>query len=85
MTCGLSAHLNKLHTTTLGAARIKRNLSLAENTDVVAWCRRQIESADAVVRRGKNWYVYAGGVVITVNAHRLTLITAHREKPAPPK
>ena len=53
----LLANLNKLHTTALGAGRIKRNLSLGE-VDVIAWCRQMIETADDIVRRGKNWYIY---------------------------
>lgn len=73
-------HLDKLHTTELGIERIKRNLSL-DTDDVVAWCKDKISSADAIIsRRGKNWYVTVDGIVITVNAHSYTIITAHREK-----
>ena len=75
----LFAYLDQIHTTELGIVRIRRNLGLPD-VDVVAWCRDQIKAADDVVRRGKNWYVYAGGVVITVNASRFTIITAHRVK-----
>lgn len=73
-------HLDKLHTTELGVVRIKKNLSL-DTDDVVAWCKDKISSAHAVItRRGKNWYVTADDLVITVNAHSYTIITAHREK-----
>ena len=69
----------KLHTTELGVVRIKRNLDLTSD-DVVGWCREKVKVADDIVRRGKNWYVYARDVVITVNAHSFTIITAHKMK-----
>lgn len=74
----LLTNLGKLHTTDLGAVRIRRNLSI-DAEDVVGWCRERIERADAeTVRKGKNWYVSVDGCVITVNAHSYTVITAHR-------
>ncbi len=74
----LLTNLGKLHTTDLGAVRIRRNLSI-DAEDVVAWCRERIERADAeIVRKGKNWYVSVDSCVITVNAHSYTVITAHR-------
>lgn len=77
---GLLKHLDKLHTTELGVVRIKRNLSL-DAEDVVKWCKDKISSPQAIItRKGKNWYVAAEGMVITVNAHSYTIITAHREK-----
>lgn len=73
-------HLDELHTTELGMERIKKNLSL-DTDDVIAWCKDKISSTYAIVtRRGKNWYVNADNLVITVNAHSYTIITAHREK-----
>ncbi|MCI8770055.1 MAG: DUF3781 domain-containing protein [Lachnospiraceae bacterium] len=73
-------HLDELHTTDLGNVRIKRNLSL-DTADVVAWCKEIIRSAHAVItRKGKNWYISVDDIVITVNAHSYTIITAHREK-----
>lgn len=76
----LLKNLNALHTTPLGAERIKKNL-LLDTGDVVEWCKDKISSANAVITRsGKNWYAAADGAVITVNAHSYTIITAHREK-----
>lgn len=73
-------HLDKLHTTELGVVRIKRNLSL-DTDDIVEWCKDKISSAHAIItRRGKNWYVNVDDIVITVNAHSCTIITAHRKK-----
>lgn len=74
----LQAMAEKLHTTEMGAARIKRNLSL-ETKDVVSWCKERILEKDAVIeRKGKNWYVTVGDCRITVNAHSYTIITAHK-------
>lgn len=75
----LLKYLDKLHTTELGVLRIKRNLSL-DTDDVVEWCKDKISSVHAIItRRGKNWYVSVDDIVITVNAHSYTIITAHRE------
>lgn len=80
MSSDLSDNLEKLHTTELGAERIKRNLSL-DVDDVVKWCRKQVSSARAdISRKGKNWYVRVEGCVITINAYSYTIITAHKEK-----
>lgn len=72
----LLANLDKIHTTELGAERIKNNLSL-DTADVIAWCKLKIESANNIIRKGKNWYVYADDVVLTINAYSFTIITAH--------
>ena len=71
-------NIDKLHTTELGAVRIKRNLSL-ECDDTVSWCRDIMLSPEAVIeRKGKNWYISAEGCIITVNAYSFTIITAHK-------
>jgi len=76
----LLMNLDKLHTTDFGIERIKKNLAL-EIDDVADWCRQKAENADQIIRRGKNWYVHGENVVITVNAHSYTIITAHIKKP----
>ena len=75
----LTANIDKIHTTDLGIERIKKNLKL-ETGDIVSWCVQRVEHADSISRKGKNWYVYADGVVITINARSYTIITAHRQK-----
>lgn len=72
----LISSIDKLHTTDLGAARIKRNLNL-QIDDVVLWCKEFVEQSDIIIGQGKNWYVYRSGVVITINAQSNTIITAH--------
>ena len=75
----LLAKLDQLHTTELGVARIRKNLRL-DTADVVEWCRQRIRTATDITRKGKNWYVHVDGVIITVNTHSFTIITAHRNK-----
>lgn len=82
MNDALLQNIHRLHTTALGAGRIRKNLGLTV-ADEVAWCRDRISDSRAqIVRRGKNWYVTLDGCVITVNASSYTIITAHR-LPAP--
>lgn len=76
----LIENVDKLHTTELGAKRIKRNLSI-DACDPVQWCRAKILNKCASIKRqGKNWYVYADNIVITINAYSYTIITAHKIK-----
>ena len=73
----LLKNLDKLRTTELGIMRIRKNLNL-EAGDVVGWCGRKITEADRIIKKGKNWYIYYGGSVLTVNARSYTIITAHK-------
>ncbi len=75
----LLANLDKIHTTELGAGRIKNNLGLAAE-DIVTWCKEKIKAANSIIRNGKNWYVYVDNSVLTINAYSFTIITAHKEK-----
>ena len=76
----LFKNIDKLHTTEMGAVRIKNNLGIAVE-DAVEYCKSLILDPGAeIVRNGKNWYVSVKGAVITVNAHSCTIITAHRAK-----
>ncbi len=72
-------NIDRLHSTEMGAERIRRNLGLSE--DPVEWCRLKIVDKEAIMNlKGKNWYVCIDGCVIRVNAGSYTIITAHREK-----
>ena len=75
----LIENIEKLHTTTMGVDRIRRNLSLGKDVkDVVAFCRQKILAPTAnISRQGKNWYVKIDACIITVNAYSFTIITAH--------
>ena len=72
-------NIDKIHTTKLGVERIRQNLELKDD-DVVNWCKQRTKQADQIIKKGKNWYVYAGNIVITINAHSYTIITAHKNK-----
>lgn len=76
----LLLNLDKLHTTGLGAERIKRNLG-CEAADAVDCCRQLITAPDAFVTgKGKNLYACSNGCLVTINASSFTIITAHRTK-----
>lgn len=82
----LLENLDKLHTTELGAMRIKHNIAL-ETDDVVSWCKNAIRVAmkstdktNAIFRNGKNWYIKTAHYIITVNAYSYTIITAHPQR-----
>jgi len=75
----LIANLDKLHTTALGAERIRKNLSL-DTDDPAQWCKQKIAAAADIIRKGKNWYASVDGCVITVNTSNFSIITAHKEK-----
>jgi hypothetical protein len=47
----LLANLDKLHTTDLGAERIKGNLNLRTD-DVVLWCKKAVEQHDVIFGMG---------------------------------
>jgi hypothetical protein len=74
----LFKNINKIHTTPLGITRVKKNLEL-ETIDVVNWCKKKINNADNIIRRGKNWYVHKENTIITINANSYTIITAHKK------
>ncbi|MDR1337560.1 MAG: DUF3781 domain-containing protein [Rickettsiales bacterium] len=74
--------IDNLHTTPMGQARVRRNIGIANDADVIDWARSVIAAApeSAIVRRGKNWYIAHDKCILTVNARSHTLITAHKEK-----
>lgn len=74
------ANIDKIHTTELGAIRIKRNLSL-QTDNIVEWCKEKIQNPSALItRKGKNWYIEIEDCIITVNAYSFTIITAHQKR-----
>lgn len=76
----LLENLDELHTTKMGAERIKKNCQI-DTDDVVQWCRAQILDESAKIQRvGKNWYIFTDRYKLTVHAHSCTIITAHRVK-----
>lgn len=73
--------ISALHTTPLGLDRIRRNLQLPGSADVVALCRGIVCDSTALIeRKGKNWYITARQIKITVNAGSHTIITAKKSE-----
>lgn len=74
----LLENIDKIHTTEMGAERIKKNLSL-NNCDSVEFCKDKILDRECkIYKQGKNWYCEISGVRITVNSYSYTIITAHK-------
>lgn len=77
----LLKNIDQLHTTIMGENRIKKNLCLEEEIDVLEYCKEIIFNPNSnVFRKGKNWYVELNLVVLTINAFSYTIITAHKSK-----
>lgn len=78
----LIKNANKIHTTELGAARIRKNLNL-KCDDVTKWCKDKINTSSErnIYRQGKNYYIFVENCVITINASSYTIITAHKNSP----
>ena len=73
-------NLEKIHKTTMGVDRLKKNLHL-QTDDIVGWCKKQITNKKSVIiRKGINWYITIDNIEITVNSHSFTNITAHITK-----
>ncbi len=73
-------NLNKLHTTELGADRIKKNLKL-DIEDIVTYCKKLVlDEKSNIYKQGKNWYCQVDNVLLTINAQSYTIITAHEVK-----
>ena len=77
-------NIEKIHTTEMGADRIRRNLALGKtvpDAEPVEYCRKKILSPGCnIYRQGKNWYCEIDGIRITVNSYSYTIITAHKMK-----
>lgn len=76
----LLSNIDKLHATEIGIDRIKRNLKI--NTEnVVKYCKEKILDNNCnIYKQGKNWYCEVDNIIITVNSHSYTIITAHTKK-----
>ena len=73
----LLLNIDKLHTTSLGLLRIKKNLNL-NNCDVVSYCKDKILNKNCnIYKHGKNWYCLIDNIKITINSYSYTIITAH--------
>jgi len=77
----LIIELDELHTTELGSIRIKRNLGLDESINSVEYCKAKICELNTRIQKiGKNFYATTSNEIITINASKLSIITAHKIK-----
>ena len=79
----LLASLDKIHTTALGADRIRKNLNLDQIAvpDVVDYCKKTIRYPDCLIyQTGKNFYCETREIRLTIHAGSFTIITAHKIK-----
>lgn len=78
-TCAIDT--GRLHTTVMGAERLRRNLGLHDLSDnELMTAIRQLVSdpAATIERRGKNYYVTSRHCLVTINASSHTVITGRR-------
>ena len=74
----LLLNIDKVHTTSMGEDRIKKNLGI--NGDVVNYCKNKILDNNSIIyKKGKNWYCEIDNIKITINSYSYTIITAHKK------
>lgn len=72
----LLLNILKIHTTTMGSERIRKNLNI--DCDVVEFCKCKIVDKKCLIyKNGKNWYCEIDNIRITINSYSYTIITAH--------
>lgn len=70
-------NIDKIHTTTMGIERIKKNLKI--DCDVVKYCKEKITNPNTYIyKKGKNYYCEIDNIRITINSYNYTIITAHK-------
>lgn len=73
----LLSNIDKVHTTTMGLDRIRKNLNL-DNDDIVFFLKNKILNKKCnIYKKGKNWYCEIDSIKITINSYSYTIITAH--------
>ncbi|MCM1320547.1 MAG: DUF3781 domain-containing protein [Bacteroides sp.] len=76
--CILLSNISSVHTTEMGADRIRKNLKI-ETNDPVEYCKQKIlHNACCIYKQGKNWYCEIDDIKITINSYTYTIITAHK-------
>ena len=73
----LIQNISKVHTTSMGIDRIKKNIKV-DLDDVVEYLKDKILNENSVIyKQGKNWYCEIDNMRITINSYSYTIITAH--------
>ncbi len=74
-------NIDKIHTTDGGIKRIKNNLKLKEDCDIISYCKDKItQNNSRIYKEGKNWYCIVDNIKLTINSYSYTIITAHTIK-----
>lgn len=72
-------NIDKIHTTTLGIARIRKNLELKDD-DVVQYIKEILLNENTFIyKQGKNYYCINNNIIITINSYSFTIITAKKK------
>ena len=76
----LLKHLDEIHTTPMGYKRIKKHLpGTLDHEGIISLCKEKILDKNShLYQKGKNRYCEIEGIIITINAHSYTIITAHQ-------
>jgi hypothetical protein len=70
-------NIDKVHTTSMGIDRIKKNLNISD-IDVVKYLKELIKDKNCnIYKQGKNYYCEINNIKITINSYSYTIITAH--------
>ncbi len=73
----LRRNIRKIHTTPMGLKRIAKNLNIKEKNALIYCKEKLLEEGCIVFKKGKNFYCTFDNIVITINSHSYTIITAH--------
>ena len=75
----LIKNIDKIHTTTLGVIRIRKNLDL-KCDDVVSYVKEILLNENTFIyKQGKNYYCTNNNLIITINSYSFTIITAKKK------
>ena len=73
----LLSNIERIHTTSMGIDRIKKNLNINVD-DVVFYCKNKIQDKNCkIYKKCKNYYCEIDNIIITINSYNYTIITAH--------
>ena len=77
----LISNLDKIHTTPGGITRIRKNLNLDSNVDIIEFCKNIIKDPNSLIyKNGKNYYCNNDNIILTINSYNFCIITAHFAK-----
>lgn len=79
----LIQNIDKIHTTQMGLARIIKNIGIYRQnsySEIINFCREIINNPSTkIIIHGKNYYIELNDIILTINRHSFTIITAHKK------